>query len=60
MKKSTNKVGLAISVLLMLITIPYTIYALFDTAIPFDKNLLFFSGIAIVLFLINFYYYKRR
>lgn len=60
MKININIAGLVISVLLMLVSIPYTIYALFDTTIPFDMNLLFFSGIAIILFLINFYYYKNR
>lgn len=60
MKININIAGLVISVLLMLVSIPYTIYALFDTTISFDMNLLFFSGIAIILFLINFYYYKNR
>lgn len=60
MKINVNAAGLVISVLLMLISIPYTIYAWFDTTIPFDMNLLFFSGTAIILFLINFYYYKNR
>ena len=57
---NTNKLGLIISLFLMVLTMPYTIYAYFDHSIPFDKNLFFFSGIALALFMINYYYYKFR
>ncbi len=52
--------GIITSLILMLFAIPYTIYSYLDTSIPFDDELLFFSGVSVVLFVINLYYYKRR
>ena len=51
--------GLIASIFLMFLTIPYTVYSYFDTSIPFDDELVFYSGVSLVLFAINVYYYKR-
>jgi len=59
-KIKATTIGLAVSVLLMVLTIPYTAYEYFDATIPFDRSLLFFSGISIFLFAINYYYHKSR
>ncbi len=60
MKFETKPLGLIISSILLVITVPYTIYAWFDTVIPFSKNLMLISGAAIILFIINFHYYRRE
>ena len=51
--------GLIATIFLMVLTIPYTVYSYFDTSIPFDDELIFYSLVAIILFAINLYYYKR-
>lgn len=51
--------GLIATIFLMVLAIPYTVYSYFDTSIPFDKELIFYSGVSIILFAINLYYYKR-
>jgi len=51
--------GLIASIFLMFLTIPYTVHSYFDTSIPFDDELVFYSGVSLVLFAINVYYYKR-
>ena len=60
MRMNMTTIGLIVSILLMVLTIPYTVYSYFDTSIPFDYNLFIFSGVAVVLFMINYYYYKFR
>jgi len=59
-KSKVTSIGLAVSIFLMVMTIPYTVYEYFDDTIPFDRSLLFFSGISVILFAINYYYYKSR
>ena len=59
MKFNIATSGLIASVFLMILTIPYTIYSYMDTSIPFDDELVFYSGVSIILFAINLYYYKR-
>ena len=51
--------GLIATIFLLVLTIPYTIYSYFDNSIPFDDELVLYSGVAIILFAINLYYYKR-
>lgn len=55
-----NKIGLIISGVLMLVIVPYSISAFLDTTIPFSPALWVLSGISILLFGINFYYWKYR
>ena len=59
MKFNIATSGLIASIFLMALSIPYTVYSYFDTSIPFDDELLFYSGISVILFAINVYYYKR-
>ena len=51
--------GLIATIFLMVLSIPYTVYSYFDTSIPFDQELIFYSGVSIILFAVNLYYYKR-
>ena len=59
MKFNIATSGLIASIFLMVLAIPYTVYSYFDTSIPFDEELIFYSGVSIILFAINVYYYKR-
>lgn len=59
MKFNIATSGLFATVFLMVLSIPYTVYSYFDTSIPFDQELVFYSGVSIILFGINLYYYKR-
>ena len=54
------KIGFWVSLILVLIVVPYTIMEWFDKSIPFSNNLYVLSGCAIALFLINLYYYRKR
>jgi hypothetical protein len=59
MKFNIATSGLIATVFLMALAIPYTVYSYFDTSIPFDQELVFYSAVSIILFGINLYYYKR-
>ena len=59
MKFNIAVAGLIASIFLMILAIPYTVYSYFDSSIPFDDELLFYSGVSIILFAVNVYYYKR-
>ena len=59
MKFNIATSGLFATIFLMVLSIPYTVYSYFDNSIPFDEELIFYSGVSIILFAINVYYYKR-
>lgn len=60
MKFNTKPLGLIISSIVLVITVPYTIDAWLDNTIPFSKNLLLISGVAIIIFVINLNYYRSN
>jgi hypothetical protein len=59
MKFNIATAGLIASMFLMILAIPYTVYSYLDSSIPFDEELIFYSGVSVILFAINVYYYKR-
>lgn len=59
MNKKTVVFGLAISVLLAAVAIPFTIQAYLDKSVPFNNSLFAISGVSIVLLFINYMSYKR-
>jgi hypothetical protein len=60
MKVNFTLIGLVVSTALMLFAVPYSIVTYFDTSIPFDYTLFGIAVVSILLFAVNFYYYKYR
>lgn len=59
MKITAKQISFWISVVLVLVVVPYSLIEWFDKSIPFSDNLYILCGCAIALFLINLLFLKR-
>ena len=60
MKLTSKHIGFGISLLLVLLIVPYSIIEWFDKSIPFSNNLYILSGCAIAILIVNLFYLRRR
>ncbi len=59
MKNASKYVGLALSSLLFLVVVPYSVVEWFDDRLPFSPVLYLFSAVSIILLAYNIYNFKR-
>ena len=60
MKNISSYVGLAISIVLFITVVPYSIYEWFDDRLPYNPVFYLFSIISIILLAYNIYSFRKK